>query len=164
MIGPMPYPQIYLPEDPNFQPAAAVRSKFIDKVDEDSARVMLEHLRTSTGLMPIAQFRVLGGAMARVPADATAFAHRSGRIMVTFIVEYMNRDEAAIHNAWVTNAIADLNQGDGSVYVNFVADEGEARVHDAYPSATWERLAAIKAKYDPTNLFRRNHNIAPKTR
>ncbi|MBC6936651.1 MAG: FAD-binding oxidoreductase [Chloroflexi bacterium] len=162
MIGPMPYPQIYLPEDPNYQPAAAVRSKFIDNLDERAAQVMLDHLHASTAPMSIVQFRVLGGAMARVPADATAFAHRSSRIMVTFIVEYINRDEAAIHNAWVAGAMADLAQGDGSVYVNFLADEGEARVRDAYPNVTWEQMAAIKAKYDPTNLFHRNQNIAPK--
>jgi len=47
------------------------------------------------------------------------------------------------------------------VYVNFLADEGEARVRDAYPGATWERLTAIKARYDPTNLFRLNQNIPP---
>ncbi|MBI5666838.1 MAG: FAD-binding oxidoreductase [Chloroflexi bacterium] len=162
MIGPMPYPQIYLPEDPNFRPAAAVRSKFIDAVDKRTAQVLLDQLNASTAPVRIAQYRVLGGAMARVPADATAFAHRSNRAMVTFIVEYGNHDEAAIHNAWVSQAIAALDQGEGAVYVNFVADEGQARVRDAYPAATWERLTAIKAKYDPTNLFRRNQNIAPK--
>jgi hypothetical protein len=45
--------------------------------------------------------------------------------------------------------------------VNFMGDEGGARVRDAYPGSTWERLAAIKAHYDPTNLFRLNHNIPP---
>jgi hypothetical protein len=138
-----------------------VRSKFIDRVDERTAQIMLDQLHASTGGMPIAEFRVLGGAMARVPANATAFAHRSSRVMANFIVQYENREEAAIHNAWVSHAIAALNQGNGAVYVNFVGDEGEARVHDAYPVATWERLVAVKAKYDPTNLFRRNHNIAP---
>lgn len=164
MIGPMPYPQIYWPEDPNFHPVAALRSKFIDKIDERTAQVMLDHLNASSEAMRIAEFRVLGGAMARVPAEATAFAHRSSRVMASFIILYENRDEAAIHNAWVVNAAADLEQAEGAVYVNFVGDEGKARVHDAYPNATWERLAAIKAKYDPTNLFRRNHNIPPKAR
>jgi FAD/FMN-containing dehydrogenase len=162
MIGPMPYPEIYWPADPNAHSVFAVRSKFIDRVDERTAQIMLDHLHASTVGMPIAEFRVLGGAMARVPTEATAFAHRSSHIMASFIVQYENRDEAAIHNAWASDAIAALDQGDGAVYVNFVGDEGEARVHDAYPSATWERLAAIKAKYDPTNLFRRNQNIAPK--
>jgi FAD/FMN-containing dehydrogenase len=45
--------------------------------------------------------------------------------------------------------------------VNFLGDEGDARIRDAYPGATWKRLAAIKARYDPTNLFRLNQNIPP---
>jgi FAD/FMN-containing dehydrogenase len=51
--------------------------------------------------------------------------------------------------------------GHDGAYVGFVGDEGEARVRAAYPGATWDRLAAIKARSDPTNLFRRNHNIPP---
>lgn len=164
MLGPMPYPQIYWPEDPNFHPVTALRSKFIDRVDERTAQIMLDNLNASTAAMRIAEFRVLGGAMAQVPTEATAFAHRSSRVMASFIVQYEIRDEAAIHNEWVIAAAASLDQGDGAVYVNFVGNEGKARVHDAYPAAIRERLAAIKAKYDPTNLFRRNHNIAPKAR
>ena len=163
MIGPMPYPEIYWPEDPEFHPVTALRSKFIDRVDERTAQIMLDHVRVSSAPLSIAEFRVLGGAMARVPAEATAFAHRSSRVMASFIVQYEDRSEAPIHNAWVVNAIADLDQGAG-VYVNFIGNEGAARVHDAYPSATHERLAAIKAKYDPTNFFRRNQNVTPKTR
>jgi len=52
--------------------------------------------------------------------------------------------------------------GDAGAYVGFLGDEGEARVREAYPGATWERLTAIKARYDPTNLFRLNQNIAPR--
>ena len=162
MTGPMPYPEIYWPDDPDAHPVYAVRSKFIDRVDEHTAQIILDRLQASTAQIPIAEFRVLGGAMARVPAEATAFAHRSSRIMANFIVQYENREEADIHNEWVSDSISALDQGNGAVYVNFVGDEGKARLHDAYPGATWERLAAIKAKYDPTNLFRRNHNIAPK--
>jgi FAD/FMN-containing dehydrogenase len=99
--------------------------------------------------------------MARAPAEATAFAHRSSRVMASFIVQYENLDEAAIHTAWVNAAAADLDQGEGAAYLNFVADEGEAGLRAAYPRETLERLRAIKAKYDPTNVFRLNHNIAP---
>jgi FAD/FMN-containing dehydrogenase len=49
-------------------------------------------------------------------------------------------------------------------YVNFLGDEGEARVHDAYPDATWRRLTDVKRRYDPTNLFRRNQNVSPDTK
>jgi FAD/FMN-containing dehydrogenase len=54
-----------------------------------------------------------------------------------------------------------MRQGDDGAYVNFLADEGEARVRAAYPGPTWDRLAAIKRRYDPTNLFRLNQNIPP---
>ncbi|HSL42847.1 MAG TPA: FAD-binding oxidoreductase [Anaerolineales bacterium] len=161
MTGPMSYPEMYWPDDPDARPVYAVRSKFIDRLDEHTAQIMLDHLYASTAGIPIAEFRVLGGAMARVPTDATAFAHRSSRIMANFIVQYENRDEAAIHDAWVSTAITALDQGQGTVYVNFVGKEGQARLHDAYPHTTWKRLAAVKAKYDPTNLFHRNHNIPP---
>jgi hypothetical protein len=162
-IGPMPYPEVYWPDDPNFHPVTALRSKFIDRIDERTAQIMLNHLHASTASVRIAEFRVLGGAMARVPAEATAFAHRSSRIMASFIVQYEDREEAAVHNAWVNTAAAELDQGEGAVYVNF-ADNGTGRLQDAYPKATLERLAAIKATYDPTNLFRRNHNVVPKAR
>ena len=56
---------------------------------------------------------------------------------------------------------AALSQSDDGVYVNFVGDEGEERVRAAYPGATWDRLAAIKRRYDPANLFRLNQNIPP---
>jgi FAD/FMN-containing dehydrogenase len=163
MIGPMPYPEIYWPDDPDFHPVTALRSKFIDRIDERTAQIMLNHLHASAAPGRIAEFRVLGGAMARVPAEATAFAHRSSRIMASFIVQYEDREEAGIHNAWVNTAAADLDQGTGGVYINF-ADNGAGRLQDAYPKATLERLAAIKAVYDPTNLFRLNHNIVPKAR
>ena len=54
-----------------------------------------------------------------------------------------------------------MRQGDDSAYVNFLADEGADRVRAAYPGATWERLAEIKRRYDPSNVFRLNQNIPP---
>jgi hypothetical protein len=67
----------------------------------------------------------------------------------------------AMHEPWVTTFAAALRQSDAGAYVNFLADEGAARVRAAYPGATWDRLAAIKRRYDPTNLFRLNQNIPP---
>jgi len=100
--------------------------------------------------------------MARVPAEATAFAHRGRRVMANVAALYQRPEEAELHEAWV-DAFAGALRRDTAVYVNFLGDEGEARVRDAYPGPTWERLAAIKARYDPTNLFRVNHNIPPAT-
>jgi FAD/FMN-containing dehydrogenase len=112
--------------------------------------------------MAVAQIRVLGGAMARVPAEATAFAHRGSRIMVNVAALYGSPDEAAEHELWVRAFTAALRQGEGGAYVNFLGDEGEARIREAYPGSTYERLAEIKQRYDPTNLFRLNQNIPPR--
>jgi FAD/FMN-containing dehydrogenase len=113
--------------------------------------------------MAVTQLRVLGGAMARVPADATAFAHRQGRIMANVAAIFERADERPLHESWVNALTAELDQGDPGAYVGFLGDEGEERVRAAYPGSTWARLAAVKALYDPHNLFRLNQNIPPAT-
>ncbi|MGH7596834.1 MAG: BBE domain-containing protein [bacterium] len=122
---------------------------------------IVTHLQASTASMAVAQIRVLGGAMARVPADATAFAHRKRRIMVNVAGLYERREEADVHEAWVTRFASALQPGDAGVYVNFLEDEGAGRVREAYLGSTWDRLTAIKRRYDPSNFFRLNHNIPP---
>lgn len=161
MVKPMSYPEIYPPEEGTYHPIATGRTMFLDKIDRSVAETILQFLPTSTGSMAVAQLRVLGGAMARVPADATAFAHRVSRIMVNVAALYERLEEKATHEAWVEDFAAALQQGDRGAYVNFLSNEGEARVRAAYPGRTWDRLRTIKARYDPTNLFRLNQNIPP---
>jgi len=163
MIQPMPYPQVYPPEDPAFHPTAVGHTMFIDTIDQHTAETILEHLRASDAPVRVAQLRVLGGAMARVPADATAFAHRGSKIMVNLASFYQGPDNQPVRQAWVEAFAAALRQGDQGAYAGFLGDEDQGRVHQAYPAATWERLAAVKARYDPTNLFHHNHNIPPAT-
>jgi FAD/FMN-containing dehydrogenase len=161
MLRPMSYPEIYQPEQEDYHPIAASRTMFVDKIDRRLSEIILDRIRASTASMAVAQLRVLGGAMARVPADATAFAHRSSRIMVNVAALYEKPEEKEEHEAWVADLAGRLQQDDHGAYVNFLADEGEARVRAAYPGKTWERLAAVKARYDPANLFRLNQNIPP---
>ena len=99
--------------------------------------------------------------MARVPAEATAFVHRSSRIMVNVAAFYEGTEERAAREAWVSYFAAALRQGEGGAYVGFLGEEGEGQIREAYPGSTWERLAEIKRRYDPTNLFRLNQNIPP---
>ncbi len=161
------YSAMYPPEEPgaDYHPIAAARTLFLDRVDRDIAQLIVdridEHLRTSGAQMVAAQLRVLGGAMARVPVDATAFAHRSSRILGVVASIVATTDELPGNERWVTEFAAELTQSDHGAYVNFVNDEGPERVRDAYPGATWDRLVEIKDRYDPTNLFRRNQNVAP---
>ncbi len=111
--------------------------------------------------MAVAQLRVLGGAMARVPVEATAFAHRHRPIMAGVGCVYESAADRPVHDAWADRFAAALRQGDPGVYVNFLSDEGPARVREAYPGPTWDRLVEVKRRYDPHNLFRRNQNIPP---
>jgi FAD/FMN-containing dehydrogenase len=161
MVRPMRYPEMYeLGEGP--QPAAvAMRNMLVDAIDHGAAETIIDHLQEASAPMAVAQIRVLGGAMARVPADATAFAHRTRRIMVNVAAMYQHPEEGSIHEAWATGLAAALRQGQPAAYAGFLTDEGEARIREAYPGSTWDRLAAIKDRYDPANLFRLNQNIAP---
>jgi hypothetical protein len=161
LVRPMPYPEIYPPDEGDYHPTAVAHTMFIDQVDQDTAERIDQFLRASDAAMRVAQLRVLGGAMARVPDDATAFAHRRSRIMVNIATFYEGAEDRAVRQAWVTDFAAALQQGDDGAYVNFLGDEDESRVRAAYPGSTWDRLTAIKAQYDPDNLFRLNQNIPP---
>jgi FAD/FMN-containing dehydrogenase len=111
--------------------------------------------------MCVAQLRVLGGAMARVPVESTAFAHRQNRFLINLSASYKIPEERTVHQSWVDNFAKALHQGEMGAYVNFMGTESEARARAIYPGPTWERLSQVKARYDPTNLFRLNQNIPP---
>ena len=161
MVRPMSYPEIYPPAEEGFHPIASGHNGFVDTIDRAAADTIVEHLQTSTAFMAAAQLRVLGGAAARVPDDATAYAHRGRRIMVNLGAMYQDPTQRATHEAWIATFSAALPQPDHAAYVNFLGDADEARVRDAYPGATWDRLRKIKRRYDPTNVFHANHNIPP---
>ena len=163
MVGPKPYPAIFEGPggDEEFHPIAVARTMFVDSIDRSAAETIVEQLQASTAMMAVTQLRVLGGAAARVPADATAYAHRQSRIMVNVAALFGSLEEAPEHEPWVTGLADSLRQDDHGAYVNFLGDEGEERIRAAYPGETWDRLVAVKRRYDPANLFRLNQNIPP---
>jgi FAD/FMN-containing dehydrogenase len=161
MVAAMPYSGLYPPEDPDYHPTAVGRTLFLDSVDRDTAQMILDRLAASDAPLRVAQLRVLGGAVDRVPSDATAYAHRGARLMATVAAFYESADRRAARLADVEAFAAALAQGDDAVYVNFLNDDGATRVRAAYPGATWDRLVEVKRRYDPANLFRLNVNIPP---
>jgi FAD/FMN-containing dehydrogenase len=161
LVRPMRYPELY-PDEQGPGPAVAARTTFARYVGVRQAGTILERLGESSAMLAACEIRVLGGAMARVPADATAFAHRRSRLMINVAARYdPSISERAEHEAWAGALSAELGDGDAGAYAGFLADEGRARVRAAYPGATWERLAAVKAIYDPDNVFRLNQNVPP---
>jgi FAD/FMN-containing dehydrogenase len=161
LVKPIPFPEMYPPEEGEYHPIATGHTMYIERAGRAEADTILDHLATSTAMMGVAQLRVLGGAVARVPADATAFAHRGNRIMVNVAALYEKVEDRAAQEPWVRGFAAALHQGDDAAYVNFLGDEGPERIRAAYPGRTWDRLRRVKARYDPTNLFHLNQNIPP---
>jgi FAD/FMN-containing dehydrogenase len=105
----------------------------------------------------------MGGAIERVPADATAFAHRSAANLLWIIDLWEDpEEEADPHRAWVNDVLeATRPHSTGGVYVNALDDEGEGRIRDAYGEETFARLQRVKRDWDPDNTFRLNQNIPP---
>jgi FAD/FMN-containing dehydrogenase len=161
VVQPMPYAGIYeFSREAETPGPSTSRSVFMDVLDDETVDAIVDSFAVAPeGSM--VQMRAFGGAMSRVPADATAFAHREAAAQVTIINGFVDHEGVEIATAWNRGLFAALEPKSSGVYVNFLEDEGEARVRSAYPNGTYERLAAVKRRYDRYNVFRRNQNIRP---
>jgi FAD/FMN-containing dehydrogenase len=162
LVGPMPYAAIYkLTEEGGLPGRSSMKSWFSDDLDLADAEAIVGFMRAAPSPMAITQLRVLGGAMARVAPDATAFTQRDAQVMVAAMAMFGDDAQTAAADAWtaaVSAAFADQATG---VYANFLGAEGDERIRSAYPHGAYERLAAIKQRHDPANVFRRNQNVRP---
>lgn len=166
MVGEMPYPAMFNLTEAAAQPhAAEVRSFFTDDLPGDGIESIIDAVGKATSPMSMVQLRVLGGAVRHVADGETAYAHRDRDYFVAVLGLWLDPSEdGAPHRAWTQAAWDSIKQYRQGVYVNFLADEGEDRIHEAYPAATYERLAQVKAQYDPENIFQFNQNIRPAVR
>jgi FAD/FMN-containing dehydrogenase len=162
MVKPGPYASMYPPEDPNYRPTAIARTLFVNSIDESAAEMIFDYLSKSAAAMRVAQLRALGGAMARVPSNATAYAHRSKPMLVNVAAFYQSAADREKRRSWVAEFARALQPKDDAAYVGFLGDDGHDRIRSAYPDSTWDRLTKVKSTYDPENLFRLNQNIPPK--
>jgi Berberine and berberine like len=159
LVQPAPYAALLDEEAPSKGHVVAVRNMFVDHIDESVGATIIDQLNRSNAWLRLVQFRVLGGAIARVAPDATAYAHRRSAIMIN-VVRAAENDEPAARR-WTEDLAQALYQGDDGAYVNFFGPADGDRIGAAYPGATLTRLRRTKAAYDPTNLFSNNDNIAP---
>lgn len=105
----------------------------------------------------------VGGAPQRVPRSDSAYSARDARFVMNVHARWSGAAEDARHVGWARQLFAALEpHASGGAYVNFMTADESARVPSAYGAETFSRLAAIKAVWDPENLFRANHNIAPR--
>ncbi len=163
-VGVMPYPAIYqFTAHQEMRHGGSIRSMFSYELSDETIEASLDAIRNATSPYSIVHLRGLGGALARVESDATAFAHRDQPYFFAAIGIWLDPEEdGLVHESWVDALWQTARKDSAGVYVNFLENEGRDRVRDAYPVATYERLSMIKKLYDPQNFFRFNQNIAPK--
>ena len=101
LVRPMPYAEMFPPEDPNFHPTTVIRNLFVNRISAEDGETIVERLTNSKAPMRVAQIRVLGGAAARVPNDATAYAHRNSAIMVNVAAFYTSPEDRLVQDRWV---------------------------------------------------------------
>ena len=124
--------------------------------------VVAEHCAQITSPLSTVPIFSFGGAVARVPSDATAFANRDAAHDISIVASWLPEDisEANRHIDWVRRFFNALQPHSRGVYVNFMSDDAGDRIRVAYSDQQWIRLTALKAKYDRTNFFRMNANIS----
>jgi len=136
------------------------RSAFADKESVSEVLQILAEVRASQR-SPVITVRSLGGAVSRVPDDATAYAHRQAELMVVTtlagLAPAVEAARPALDTIW--GRLAPHVNG---AYANFLASATEEDVAAIYPAQTYQRLVAVKRRYDPGNLFARNHNVRPR--
>ena len=166
LAGPMPYLALQTMLDASVPHGLHNynRADWLDELTDDAISTLVEHVgRISSPLSQVILSR-MGGAVARVPAEATAFPHRQARNLLWIVSAWHPGEDEEPHLQWARE-ISDAMKphAAGGVYVNALGDEPADRVRSAY-GTNWQRLTEIKRRYDPDNVFHRNANIQPATR
>jgi hypothetical protein len=123
--------------------------------------VLVEHGLGISSPLTVFSIYHLGGAVARVPEDETAFGGRDAGHTVNVIGITATGEGFLEEREWARGLWTALQPHHQHVYVNFLMEEGEDRIREAYGAAKYARLKALKRKYDPNNFFRLNQNIPP---
>ena len=163
-IGPKPYVAHQAIFDPAYPHGRSYYWKAwrLPPLTEGAIDIIVEQAAAITSPLSAIPIFTLGGAVARVEDDATAFTGRGAAHDINFVASWLPDDpEPERHKAWARAAWEAMRPFARGVYVNFMSDEPMHDVHVAYGGRTYARLAALKSTYDPSNVFRFNQNIAP---
>ena len=164
-IGPLPYVAQQALLDDAFPPKTNLhywKASFAPSMSDEGLKTLVDRMAQKPSPLTIAYFQQLHGAAARVPVSATAFAHRGYRHDFAFMAQWSDPAATDTNVQWTREAFAEMEPHlEPGVYVNNLGDEGIDRVRAAF-GRNYDRLVVIKAKYDPTNVFRSTQNIEPK--
>jgi FAD/FMN-containing dehydrogenase len=138
------------------------KSEYLAALSDEAIEVLIEHAWRATTPMSYTIMFHLGGAVARTDPEASAFEDRRAGHAVVVDAVWSDPADADAAVAWARGFWQRLGPvSSGRIYVNFLGEEGPDRVRAAFGATKYERLRALKGKYDPTNFFRLNQNIAP---
>jgi hypothetical protein len=139
------------------------KSLLLDELSDAAIDAIVEAAADRPSPQAIVNLLQLGGAISRVPPAATAFSGRGAGYMLSFDTTWVDAADTDRCVAWTRQTWSSMQRfGQGGLYLNFagLGEEKEALVRAAY-GANYDRLVALKTKYDPRNLFRMNQNISP---
>jgi len=163
-VGPMPYPVLQSMFDAVFPAGIQMywKADFVNELPEESIKLRIQQAHRKPVGSTMFGFHAIDGAASRVAGDATPWAYRDTRFVEVFVGATPDPAENEAIIRWTReswDALHPFSAGGG--YVNFMMEEGNERIRATYRD-NYDRLARIKAIYDPGNLFRVNQNIAPK--
>jgi FAD/FMN-containing dehydrogenase len=164
LLAPIPYVALQQLFDPLLEPRGAANyftSTFLDGVPEAAVNTLVEAHGRSALPPTSCELHVyrLGGAMSRVGEDSTAFAHRGSPFLLEVTARTQDPADFPPIVEWARRSREDMSKFGSGQYVNFTGEGGVERA--AYPPQTYARLAEVKRRYDPDNVFRFNQNISP---
>jgi len=141
------------------------KSSFLDCLPDDAFTAVIEQAKNRPSAKSKIFLEFLGGAFARIPMESAVFDHRRSPYNLLVIGSWQDQEDDAINRNWARDTWRAMDSyASEGVYVNYLgteADEGSNRLQAAYGPGKFEKLLALKQKYDPTNLFRMNQNIRP---
>ena len=163
-IRPMSYAQLQTMLDRDTPPGRRYyqKSNFMTDISDGAIETLLKGFDAMPSPLSGAIFQQMGGAASRVAPDATAFTHRDAQydFVVTSAWTDSQYDEPNIR--WVREVWDAMGPYYSSgVYINATNEDSQDRVKDSYDDDSYQRLVALKNKYDPGNMFRLNHNVRP---
>jgi FAD/FMN-containing dehydrogenase len=162
-VGPVPYAAFQSAFDPMMGPGARNywKSHNFAELTDEIIEVITSYVRKLPTPMCDLALMNLGGAVARVAPDATAYEQRNDRFLLSIHGRWEDPQDDVRCIAWVRELFDALTPyATGGVYVNFLSADDAPRVHSCY-GVNYERLLQLKNKYDPANFFRMNQNISP---
>jgi FAD/FMN-containing dehydrogenase len=163
LMGPMPYTALQSLVDPLFGPGARnyFTAGYLPSVPDDVIEELVRFHGPSSSPSSEIHVHHLGGAVARVPVDQSAYANRESEFAVNIVARWSDPATDETQIGWARDLYRALEPfTTGGAYVNFLG-AGDAAIRTAYPPATYERLSQLKDRWDPTNLFRLNQNVRP---